>query len=138
MSCIGNDCFIVKQEARNPVLKLTYLGECGPDVVDKLKQTANRTAIARNSLTRDTCSTGCLCAPKKGAQTEETDWDVVPIEPFVLTDENGKCAVRVEGTIETRILRTPGLCKKDTRPTLNLTAPGAPGAGLIHEAVPLR
>ena len=138
MSCIGNDCFIAKQEARNPVLKLTYIGECGPDVVDKLKETATRTAIGRNGITRDTCSAGCMCAPKKGALPEETEWEAVPIEPFVITHENGKCAVRVEGAIETRIVRTAGMCKKDTRPHVDLSAPGAPGGGLVHEAVPVR
>lgn len=110
MSCLGNDCFVVRQEAREPRLGFV-LGDLPPDQVLKLLRRANKQAVDAATETGDTCPDGCRCAPKQGAKVEATKWAEVPIDPFTVTD--GEFTLDITGGfVETRIVRTPGICKR--------------------------
>lgn len=121
MSCIGSDCFNVRQEAQNPSPVVEFSNECSPDQVGRLQQEANQKILAAATESRDTCPEGCRCVPKPGAKPEVTDWETVPVEPFTLTDGNCVFKVKEGSTVETRIVRTPGICKK-TRITVSSVA----------------
>jgi hypothetical protein len=113
MACIGDTCFIVRQEARN--LKLgqrTFVGnECTGDKSRKLLLQAINKITASATKTIDTCPNGCKCEPVKSAAPSETEWTEVTVAKFTLTD--GGCRLDVgSSTIETRIVKTPGLCKE--------------------------
>jgi hypothetical protein len=112
MSCIGEDCKIIKQEARSPLIRSTsFSGKCSPDQVGNLYDKARQKIIEDATKTADTCASGCKCEPLVGARSEETEWSATPVDPFTLKD--GDCEFTVnEATVETRIVRTPGLCKE--------------------------
>jgi hypothetical protein len=84
---------------------------CTPEQVGALQRLAEEKIPRDATKTRDTCPNGCKCAPKKGATPDGTDWSEEPVRPFSLTD--GKCVFKVlAATVETRIVRTPGICKE--------------------------
>lgn len=110
MSCLGNDCFVVRQEAREP--RLGYAQSDLPqDQLLKLLRRANKQAIDAATETGDTCADGCQCSPKQGTKAEATKWEEVSVDPFTVTD--GEFTLEINGGfIETRIVRTPGICKR--------------------------
>ena len=112
MSCIGEDCKIVRQEARNPLIRLTsYTGNCSPDQVENLYDKAKQKIFEGATKPADTCSGGCKCERLVGAQSEESEWSETLVDPFTIKDGGCEFTVR-EAIVETRIVRTPGLCKE--------------------------
>ncbi len=111
--CAGKECQIIKQEAQNGRLTgVKFSDECSPDMVGALQEQATSKIIVNATRLHDTCpkSGKCRCVALKDAESTQTEWGPVRVEPFELTDDDCTFEVR-SATVETRIVSTPGLCK---------------------------
>ncbi|MCW5977751.1 MAG: hypothetical protein KIT09_06720 [Bryobacteraceae bacterium] len=117
MGCdtFGKDCFIIEQKAREPRYAVTEIRyeDCTDEQFNRLYNRAGEMILQAATKRGTTCGENCRCDPRTGAVAEVTDWSRVEVPDFVVYGE-GDCRIQIKhASVETMIIRTPGICKDE-------------------------